>query len=91
MTGTGPSGHAFFVATQRRVGFNIRDYQKIRVVIQRVARDRVQARIVWRGGETTTLSVPVHVERWTDLAEAAEVERIIRAESLRGVPAEEIA
>jgi len=62
-----------------------------KVVIQRVARDRVQTRIVWRGGETTTLDVPVHVGRWTDLAEAAEVEQIIRAESLRGVPDEEIA
>jgi len=62
-----------------------------KAVIHRVARDRVQARIVWRGGETTTLSVPVHVGRWTDLAEAAEVERIIREESLRGVPDEEIA
>ncbi len=62
-----------------------------KVVIHRVARDRVQARIVWRGGETTTLSVPVHVGRWTDLAEATEVERIIVEESLRGVPDEAIA
>jgi len=62
-----------------------------KVVIQRVARDRVQARIVWRGGETTTLSVPVHVGRWTDLAEAAEVEQIIVEESGRGVPDETIA
>ena len=62
-----------------------------KVVIRRVARDRVQARIVWRGEETTTLSVPVHVGRWADLAEAAEVERIIREESLRGIPDEAIA
>ena len=62
-----------------------------KVVIRRMARDRVQARIVWRGGETTTLEVPVHVGAWTDLAGAAAAERIIVEESTRGVPDEEIA
>lgn len=61
------------------------------VVLQRLARDRVQARIVWRGGETTTLEIPVHVGAWTDLAGAATAERIIVEESTRGVPDEEIA
>ena len=62
-----------------------------KVVIQRMTRDRVQTRIVWRGGETTTLDVPVSVGRWTDLAEAAEMERIIVEESMRGIPDEAIA
>ena len=62
-----------------------------KVVIRRVTRDRVQTRIVWRGGETTTLDVPVHVGAWKDLAEADTVERIIVEESVRGVPDEEIA
>jgi DNA invertase Pin-like site-specific DNA recombinase len=61
------------------------------VVLQRLARDRVQARIVWRGGETTTLEIPVHVGAWTDLAGAETAERIIVEESARGVPDEEIA
>ncbi len=61
------------------------------VVLQRLARDRVQARIVWRGGETTTLEVPVHVGAWTDLAGATTAERIIVEESARGIPDEEIA
>jgi DNA invertase Pin-like site-specific DNA recombinase len=62
-----------------------------KVVLQRLARDRVQARIVWRGGETTTLSVPVHVGAWTDLAGADTAERIIVEESAQGVTDEEIA
>jgi len=62
-----------------------------KVVIRRVTRDRVQTRIVWRGRETTTLDVPVHVGAWKDLAEADTVERIIVEESVRGVPDEEIA
>lgn len=62
-----------------------------KVVLQRLARDRVQVRLVWRGGETTTLEVPVHVGAWTDLAGADMAEQIIVAESRRGVPDEEIA
>ena len=62
-----------------------------KVVLQRMARDRVQARIVWRGGETTTLEVPVHVGAWADLAGADTAERIIVEESARGIPDEEIA
>src|SRR5215475_11556274 len=32
------------------------------VALHRVARSQVQVRIVWRGGETTTLRVPVKVK-----------------------------
>jgi hypothetical protein len=48
-----------------------------KVVLQRVARDRVQARIVWRGGETTTREVPVPVGALADLTGAADLERLI--------------
>src|SRR5437660_7320905 len=48
-----------------------------KVVVHRLARDRVQARIVWKGGETTTLSIPVSVGALKDLAGAETMEHII--------------
>ena len=48
-----------------------------KVVVHRLARDRVQARIVWKGGDTTTLSIPVPVRALKDLAGAQEMERLI--------------
>jgi DNA invertase Pin-like site-specific DNA recombinase len=62
-----------------------------KVVVRRVGRDRVQTRIVWKGGETTTLVVPVRVGSWADLAEAEAMEQMILAESARGTADEEIA
>ncbi len=61
------------------------------VVVQRVARDQAQARIVWKGGETTTLSVPLTVGAWADLAGAAAMEQLILAESRQGIADEVIA
>ncbi len=57
----------------------------------RVARDRVQARIVWKGGDTTTLSIPVPVGALKDLTGAEEMERIILERSAAGVLDETIA
>jgi DNA invertase Pin-like site-specific DNA recombinase len=62
-----------------------------KVVLHRVARDRVQARIVWKGGDTTTLSIPVPVGALKDLTGAEEMERIILARSAAGVLDETIA
>jgi hypothetical protein len=62
-----------------------------KVVVQRLARDRVQARIVWKGGETTTLSIPVPVGALKDLAGAETMERIILERSAAGVLDEMIA
>ena len=62
-----------------------------KVVVHRLARDRVQARIVWKGGETTTLSIPVPVGAFKDLAGAEEMERIILERSAAGVLDETIA
>ena len=62
-----------------------------KVVVHRLARDRVQARIVWKGGETTTLSIPVPVGALKDLAGAETMERIILERSTAGVLDETIA
>src|SRR6266487_2650399 len=62
-----------------------------KVVVYRLARDRVQARIVWKGGETTTLSIPVPVGALKDLAGAETMERIILERSAAGVLDEMIA
>jgi DNA invertase Pin-like site-specific DNA recombinase len=62
-----------------------------KVVLHRVVRDRVQARIVWKGGDTTTLSIPVPVGALKDLTGAEEMERIILARSAAGVLDETIA
>jgi len=48
-----------------------------KVVIHRSARDCVQARIVWKGGDTTNLKIPINVNSFAELSSAAEMERII--------------
>ncbi len=62
-----------------------------KVVIHRLAPDRVQARIVWRGGATTTLEVPVSTNSAARLSKAAEMEHIILDLSRQGKSDEEIA
>jgi DNA invertase Pin-like site-specific DNA recombinase len=62
-----------------------------KVVVHRLARDRVQARIVWKGGETTTLSIPVPVGALKDLEGVETMERIILERSAAGVLDEAIA
>jgi len=42
-----------------------------KVVVHRAPRDEVQTRIVWKGGATTTLAVPVTVGAFADLQGAA--------------------
>jgi hypothetical protein len=48
-----------------------------KVALHRIARSQVQVRIVWRGGETTTLRVPVTVKSLAALPRAAEMEPLI--------------
>ena len=62
-----------------------------KVVIHRQVQDRVQTRIVWRGGDITTLEIPVPVGSFTDLSTAAEMEKIILDLSRKGKTDEEIA
>jgi DNA invertase Pin-like site-specific DNA recombinase len=61
------------------------------VVVHRPSPEWVQARIVWRGGETTTLMIPVPVGALSDLAGAQEMERIILQRSSQGATDEIIA
>lgn len=62
-----------------------------KVVLHRLARDRVHARIVWKGGDTTTLSIPVTVGALRDLTGAQEMERLILERSAAGQLDEAIA
>ena len=62
-----------------------------KVVIHRLARDSVQVRIVWKGGDTTTRQVSIPVGSFTELSTADEMEKIILDLSRRGNTDEEIA
>ena len=62
-----------------------------KVVVHRPSPEWVQARIVWRGGETTTLQIPVPVGSLKDLTGAPEMERLVLERSDQGISDEEIA
>src|SRR5260370_10334484 len=62
-----------------------------REVVHRLARDQMQARIVWKGGETTTLLIPVPIGTFKDLAGAETMEHIIVERSTVGILDEAIA
>ena len=62
-----------------------------KVVIHRLAPDHVQTRIVWKGGETTTVLVPVTVGAFRRLSSAAEMEATILELSRQAKSDEEIA
>jgi hypothetical protein len=62
-----------------------------KVVVHRFARDQMQARIVWKGGETTTLVLPVPIGTFKDLAGAEVMERLILERSTAGILDEAIA
>lgn len=62
-----------------------------KVVLDRDQPDRVLVRIVWRGGDDTTLVVPAPVGTMTDLSTAAEMEAIVVELSRKGEEDEAIA
>ena len=62
-----------------------------KVALHRVNRSQAQARIVWRGGETTTLLIPVQVHSLAALPLAEQMERLILKFSAQGATDEEIA
>jgi DNA invertase Pin-like site-specific DNA recombinase len=62
-----------------------------KVVVHRLARDQMQARIVWKGGETTILLIPVPIGTFKDLAGAETMQRIILERSAAGILDEAIA
>jgi DNA invertase Pin-like site-specific DNA recombinase len=48
-----------------------------KVVIHRSQRDTVHTRIVWKGGDTTTITLPIPVGSWTELSHSTELEHRI--------------
>ncbi len=61
-----------------------------KVVLHRPSPEWVQARIVWRGGETTTLQISVPVGSLKDLAGAEAMERLVLERSAQGIADEVI-
>jgi DNA invertase Pin-like site-specific DNA recombinase len=62
-----------------------------KIALHRIVRDRAQARIVWVGGETTTLLIPVQVGSFAFLSTAHEMEKLIVKLASEGRPDEAIA
>ena len=62
-----------------------------KVVIHRAARDCVQVRIVWKGGETSTQRLPIPVGSLAELSTGEEMKNIILELSTQGQAAEDIA
>lgn len=56
-----------------------------KVVVHRRQRDQVHIRIVWEGGETTTVDLPIAVGALTELSDGAELERRILALATQGL------
>jgi DNA invertase Pin-like site-specific DNA recombinase len=62
-----------------------------KVVLHRLARDTVRARIVWKGGATTTRDLPIAVGALADLREAAQLEQAVLELCAAGATDEAIA
>jgi DNA invertase Pin-like site-specific DNA recombinase len=62
-----------------------------KIVVHRTTQDSVQTRIVWRGGETTALVVPVPVGAFAALSTAPEMETLILEWTRQGKSDTEIA
>lgn len=62
-----------------------------KVVVQRTAADCVRARIVWKGGSTTSTDIPMSVGSFADLSFAEEMEKKLVELARQGVPDEAIA
>lgn len=62
-----------------------------KVVVHRVARDQVCTRIIWKGGDTTTVELPIPVGSLAELTHAAELETRIVEFSQQGLDDQTIA
>jgi DNA invertase Pin-like site-specific DNA recombinase len=62
-----------------------------KVVIHHIAPNKIQTRIVWKGGETTSTVITITVGAFRNLSSAAEMETIILELSKQGKTDEEIA
>jgi DNA invertase Pin-like site-specific DNA recombinase len=55
-----------------------------KVVVHRLAPDRVRCRVVWKGGETTSVDLPVSCNSWARLSGSKEMEATILKLARRG-------
>lgn len=62
-----------------------------KVVVHRLAADRIQARVVWKGGQYSTFEVRTTVGSFADLSGAEQMERLIEELFWEGLSDEDIA
>lgn len=62
-----------------------------KVIVHRSQRDSVHTRIVWKGGEVTTMELPIHVGFWNELSNSTELEQHILDFHHQGLDDETIA
>jgi DNA invertase Pin-like site-specific DNA recombinase len=62
-----------------------------KVIVHRSQRDSVHTRIVWKGGDVTTMELPIHVGSWDELNNSAELEQLILELHRQGLDDETIA
>ncbi len=62
-----------------------------KVVIHRIVRDQVRTRIIWKGGDTTTVDLPIPVGSLAELTKADELEAQVVTLSTEGFDDELIA
>lgn len=62
-----------------------------KVVVHRKARDCLKVRIVWQGGDTTTIEFPISVCSFAELSTSAEMEKLIIERAKANIIDEEIA
>lgn len=62
-----------------------------KVVIHRSSRDQVHTRIVWKGGTTTTIQIPINVGSFAELSFAKEMEQLTLKLASQGFSDEKIA
>lgn len=62
-----------------------------KVVLRRIAPDRVHCRVVWKGGETTEAELPVTVGSWSLLSGSREMEQLILKLARQGKTDDDIA
>lgn len=62
-----------------------------KIVVHRVGHDIIRTRMIWKGGDTTTINVPVTVGAFADLTHAETLESCIVALSREGLADDRIA
>jgi DNA invertase Pin-like site-specific DNA recombinase len=62
-----------------------------KVVIHRAVRDQIHSRIIWKGGDTTTLQIPIPVGSFSELSNAQVLEQQILSLTGQGYSDTEIA